>query len=144
MSDTSFDVKGLDELLKDVEIAGELFPKEMKKALREESKIAKKEFMQEYSKKIKGHGSKPGTLKKSFTVGRVIKKGNKFTTAVMSNAPHFHHVEDGHALYSHGKYAGKKVDGRHIVSDYMDNFEKNMDKVAKRVLDKVMEEAELK
>ena len=80
-------------------------------------------------------------LEKSFSVGRVMFKESGITTAVTSRAPHYHPVEDGHMVYSHGVFTGKRAEGKKIVATIMARRSRDSAKIGQEVIDKIIKEA---
>lgn len=148
-------IEGLGELEKAMEKATKQFPYSTEKILKKEAREIKKQVTNAYvgnlvkskRKKWKKSLEKKSTksLEKSFSPGKVIKHGNKYTTAVTSKAPHYHLVEDGHE--ESGWYAeqsdAKPVSGKKIVAKIMARRSENAEKMGEELLNEILKEAGL-
>lgn len=146
-------LEGFDELEKSLSMLEKKFPYTAEQVLQKEARNIRKQIMDSYTANInKGNSIKRKQekakqenrvlLEKSFSVGKVMVKKGKITTAVTSRAPHYHLVEDGHELYSHGKYVGT-VEGKKIVAKIMGRRSRDSDKIGQKVLDEILKEAGL-
>lgn len=155
MQSTKFSYSGTDELEKAMERAGKVLPEYTEIALKKEARAVAKELKSRVDEEAKGHGKKPGTLKRSFKPGKVIKSGSNYTAAVLSSAPHYHLYEEGHDMISHkrknksgkgkvgtGKFI-KEVHGRKTVARYMAQRSENAEEIAEKLLDDILKEAGL-
>lgn len=148
-----FDINGFDSLEKALETASKRFPASVENVLTEEAKNVSQDAGDTVAAKIKGHGKKPGTLQKGFKPGKVIKKGNNYTSASVTGAPHYHLVEEGHDLYTHlkknkrgkGKVGSNKkighVEGKKIVAQVMAKRTEYSELIAMELLDSILKEA---
>lgn len=155
MGDIRFKVEGLDDLEKAFEKAEKLFPESAESVLKAESKRAAKDIKGRIGTEAKGHGKKPGTLKKSFRPGKVMKRGDNYTGAVLSTAPHYYLYEEGHDLYAHNRKnkrgkgkpgSGQKighVDGRKTVARYMAQRSAESEEIGMRLLNDILKDAGL-
>lgn len=155
MSCISLDVEGAKDLIKALEKAEKRFPASAEAVLKSEAKTASKDIKKRTGEEAKGHGKKPGTLKKSFRPGKVMKRGSNYTTAVTTTAPHYHLFEEGHELYAHNRKnkkgrgkpgTGQKighVEGRKTVARYMAQRSDDSEKIGMRLLDEILKDAGL-
>lgn len=155
MSSISLDIEGTEELIKALQKAERKFPASAEAILKKEARAAVKDIKKRIGKEAKGHGKKPGTLKKSFQTGKVIKRGNTYTDAVTTTAPHYHLYEEGHELYAHNRKnkkgkgkpgTGQKigsVKGRKTVARYMAQRSEDSEKIGERLLDEILKDAGL-
>lgn len=155
MSSINLNVKGAEELIKALQKAERKFPASAEAILKKEARAAAKDIKKRIGKEAKGHGNKPGTLKKSFQAGKVIKRGNTYTDAVTTTAPHYHLYEEGHELYAHNRKnkkgkgkpgTGQKignVKGRKTVARYMAQRSEDSEKIGERLLDEILRDAGL-
>lgn len=155
MNGMQFDIEGEGDIEKALEKARKQFPYSAEKALRKESLQIKKQIVNSYvgstikSKRKnwkKSWKKKENTaLEKSFGQGKVIRQGGKYTTAVVSKAPHYHLVEDGHE--EGGWYAeqdgAKPVKGKKIVAKIMARRSEKSDKYAQELLDEILKDTGL-
>lgn len=155
MSDMQVDLADTGELEKAFEKAAKMFPQSTENVLKKEAREIKKQITNAYvgsaikskrknwKKSLKN--KKKTSLEKSFSPGKVIKSGNKYTTAVTSKAPHYHLVEDGHK--ESGWYAeqadAKPVKGKKIVAKIMARRSERSEEIAQRVLDEILKDAGL-
>lgn len=150
-----FDIEGEGGIERALEKARKQFPYSAEKALRKESAQIKKQIVNSYvgstikSKRKNWKRSwqkkKNTALEKSFAPGKVIRQGGKYTTAVVSKAPHYHLVEDGHK--ESGWYAkqddAKPIKGQKIVAKIMARRSEKSDKYAQELLDEILKDAGL-
>lgn len=149
------ETEGFKELENAFKKAQNKFPQTTERILKQETTAIKKQVTNAYVSNIiksrrknwkKSLKNKPKTsLEKSFQVGRVMKKGNDYTDAVVSKAPHYHLVEDGHE--PGGWYADQKgaerVRGKKIVAKIMARRSRDAGQIGRRVLDQILKEAGL-
>lgn len=140
---------------KAIEKATKQFPYSTEKILKKEAREIKKQVTNSYVGSIvkskrknwkKSLGKKSEkSLEKSFSPGKVVKHGNKYTTAVTSKAPHYHLVEDGHK--ESGWYAeqsgAKPVQGKKIVAKIMARRSENAKEMGEELLNEILKEAGL-
>lgn len=155
MADISFKVEGFEDLEKALTKAEKNFPASAESVLKAESKRAAKDIKDRIGKEAKGHGKKPGTLKKSFGAGKVIKRGINYTGAVTTTAPHYYLYEEGHDLYTHNRKnkrgkgkpgTGQKighVKGRKTVARYMAQRSEDSEEIGMRLIDAILKDAGL-
>lgn len=161
MSSMGFDLEGFDGLGKSLEDVSKRFPASTERILKRETRIIAKEISENTKKRIKGHGrhgednKKDKRLEDSFRPGKPKKNGNNYTNAVVSSAPHYHLVEEGHDLYSHrrknkrgrGKVGSDKlighVDGRKIAAQVMAKKAESetAQEMGERLFDAILKEA---
>lgn len=155
MSDiqTDIDMGNLDTAFEKV---AKQFPYSAEKVLKKEAQELKKQITNAYvgstikskrknwKRSLKNKDSKTA-LEKSFSPGKVIKSGSKYTTAVTSKAPHYHLVEDGHD--EGGWYAkqanAKPVPGKKIVAKIMARRSEKSDEIGRKLLDELLKDAGL-
>lgn len=137
------DQKAMDDLEFSVISMMKKFPVEAEKVLKYEAKLVRGLIRENVDAVTKGHGKKPGTLKRGFSVGKVYHQKGKITVAVTARAPHYHLVEEGHEVYSHGDYTEKEAPGKKIVAQVMARRSENSEEIAERVLKNILEEAGL-
>lgn len=137
MSSMEFELKGFEELADSLEKVEKRFPASTETVLKRETRITAKSIKENTIRRIKKHGKhdlenkKDKYLQDSFSSGKITKKGNHYTNAAVSSAPHYHLVEEGHDLYSHYKKDEKgkrklgtakkigEVEGKKIVAQVM-------------------------
>lgn len=144
MSGISLHIEGTKELIAALQKAERRFPASAEAILRKEARTAAKDIKIRIGQEAKGHGEKPGTLKKSFQPGKPIKRGNTYTDAVTTTAPHYHLYEEGHDLYD--AYTGEwlaEVKGRKTVARYMAQRSEDSEKIGERLLDEILKDAGL-
>lgn len=147
------ETEGFDELEKALKKVQNRFPQTTERIIKTETRELKKQITNAYVGDIiksrrknwkKSLKSKPKTsLEKSFQVGKVMKKGNDYTNAVVSKAPHYHLVEDGHepgGWYAQQKGA-ERVRGKKIVAKIMSRRSRDSEEIGRRVLDQILKEA---
>lgn len=154
MSDIQVDID-MGNFAEAFEKAAKQFPYSAENALKKEARQLKKQITNSYvgstikskrknwKKSLKN--KKKTSLEKSFSPGKVIKSGNKYTTAVTTKAPHYHLVEDGHK--QGGWYAeqdgAKPVKGKKTVAKIMARRSENADEIGQRVLNELLKDAGL-
>lgn len=155
MSSISLNIEGTEELIKALQKAERKFPASAEATLKKEARAAAKDIKKRIGKEAKGHGKKPGNLRKSFQAGKVIKRGNTYTDAVTTTAHHYHLYEEGHELYAHNRKnkkgkgkpgTGQKignVKGRKTVARYMAQRSEDSEKIGERLLDEILKDAGL-
>lgn len=161
MSSMGFDLEGFEELGKSLEEASKRFPATTERILKKEARAIVKDSSENTKRRIKGHGrhdednKKDKFLEDSFRPGKPKKNGNNYTNAVVSSAPHYHLVEEGHDLYSHrrknkrgrGKIGSDKlighVEGKKIVAQVMAKKAESeaAQEMGERLLDAILKEA---
>lgn len=153
-----FEYQGIEDLEKSFEMVQKKFPYYTEQVLNREATQMSKDIGDKVSREVKGHGEKPGTLESSFRRGKSIYKRGKYTNAVLTKAPHYHLVEEGHDLYKfpHWKKTGgkrkyygsvkfnKKVPGRKFVARYMAARSQYSHLFAEDILEQVLKKAGLK
>ena len=133
------------------------YPDSAKRVVQAEAKEAKKQIQRAYIGNIlksrygknykrvlkKKNAANKRNLESSFLVGQAIQKGNQITDAVVTKAPHYHLVEDGHeAAGWYGKQAGaKRVPGKKIVARIMGRRSKNSLAMGQKTLDAILKKA---
>lgn len=149
------ELSGFVELDNSLRKAQRQFPYTAERVLKSETRNLKKQITNAYVGDIlksrrknwkKSLKNKPKTsLEKSFQVGQVMKKGNNYTNAVVSKAPHYHLVEDGHepgGWYAKQKGA-ERVRGKKIAAKIMSRRSRDAEQIGERVLDQILKEAGL-
>lgn len=155
MSGMEFEEEGLRELIEAFDKATKQFPHSAENILKKEARMIKKQVTDSYigstikskrknwKKSLKKKDAK--TLEKSFSPGKVIKHGSKYTTAVVSKAPHYHLVEDGHK--ESGWYAkqadSEPIKGKKIVAKIMARRSEKSGEIGQRLLDEILKDAGL-
>lgn len=110
------EMKGADELMKDMKALAEDSPREILDAL---FRVADK-FNEDVNAKMPGRYSEK---MKQWRVRGAISARGPFVTST-NKAPHFHLVEDGHAKYDfHGHYTGGFVPGRHYAEQTRQEYQ---------------------
>lgn len=138
------------------EKAAKQFPYSAETVLKKETRELKKQITNAYigstikskrknwKRSLKKKDAKTA-LEKSFSPGKVIKHGSKYTTAVVSKAPHYHLVEDGHA--ESGWYAkqadSEPIKGKKIVAKIMARRSEKANEIGQRLLDEILKDAGL-
>lgn len=141
----SFEIDEADmkELNQALEKLFKRFPYTAEQVLKDEAKVVRGLIRDNVDAVTEGHGKKPGTLKRGFSVGKVYHQKGKITVAVTARAPHYHLVEEGHEVYSHGDYTGKESQGKKIVAQVMAKRSDHSEEIAERVLKNILEEVGL-
>lgn len=144
------EISGMDELCKEIEKLAEKYPDAAEAAVKKEAKIVVSMIRTEVDGKIKGHGSRPGALRKGFKVGGIKNFSNKMVAVITSSAPHYHLVEEGHDLYTHlqkgrsgkGKIGSNvkigEVKPKKIVAKVMAIRSEEAEEMAIRVLEEIL------
>lgn len=120
----------------------EALPKETKKFMKSEAKIARK-FIRAYAKsKVK---KLTGNYLKGFKAGKKVYEWSdaEYNIRVYNSAPHAHLIEDGHRIVVAGKTLGF-VPGRHVMeeankrfeAEFLDHVENNLADFIAKELDK--------
>lgn len=156
MSSMEFEEDGLKELIEAFEKATKQFPYSTENILKNEARAIKKQVTNAYIgstikskrknwKRILKKKDAKTALEKSFSPGKVIKHGNRYTTAVVSKAPHYHLVEDGHK--ESGWYAkqadSEPIKGKKIVAKIMARRSEKASEIGQRLLDEILKDAGL-
>ncbi len=154
MADINFEISGMDDLIHAFDEVQKKYPATTEKALKKEARLTKKNIEDNVRRRAAGHGSKPGTLENSFKLGKVMKSGSRTTIAIVSTAPHYHLVEEGHDLYSHsqknkrgkGKIGTDKlighVTGKKFVGEYMAKRSEYSELIGMELLNEILRELE--
>ncbi|SDZ19320.1 HK97 gp10 family phage protein [Tindallia californiensis] len=132
-----FDVKdeGMDEFLRDLEVAMKNFPKETKRMLRSSGSRART-IVRRYARKLVG--SETGNYHKRWKLGKAWSEGANYKVRVYNNAPHAHLIEDGHVMKGKdGTEYGFK-EGLKVVDKANTEMEKKWDEILEKELDKIV------
>ena len=155
MKSIEFEYRGIEELGEALKKAQTVLPVYAEDALDKEAQAAKEQIQQAYTKNVLKRKSKEWeksskkkkkkSLLKSFKKGKPMQKGINLTNAVVTTAPHYHLVEDGHE--ASGWYAkaqgAKPIKGKKIVATIMGRRKRDSYKIAERVLAKTLKGAGL-
>lgn len=141
-SNDLFEIEGLDDVVKEMEKIIKKYPLSVKDAIGNEQKVALAYIKSEVDRRTKGHGSKPGTLKRRFAIGPVKDFLGKATGVITTSAPHYYLVEDGHD--PGGWHAEQEnpdlVEGKKIVAKVMAVRSEHAAEMAQKVLDEVLDD----
>ena len=150
-----FEYSGAKELEEALKKAQKVLPVYAEDALDKEAQAAKDQIQQAYTKNVLKSKSreweklfkkkKKKSLLKSFKKGKPMQKGINLTNAVVTTAPHYHLVEEGHK--ASGWYAktpgAKPIKGKKIVATIMGRRKRDSYKIAERVLAETLKGAGL-
>lgn len=162
----SFDVDMEDMgIAKALEKASKQFPETAEKVLKKEARNVAKDLKVRVGKEAAGENSRWKSkgeteddddtkhLRDSFTIGKVIRHGSKFTVSVNSRAPHYHLYEEGHIMVGH-KIRSKKnkkkiqsykflgeVHGKKTVAKYMAQRSEYAELIGRELLNEILKEA---
>lgn len=144
-----FDTEGIGELIRQLKDVEKRFPATTERVLKKEARRVAKDLRGEVASRIEGHGrhdggGSQGYLEKSFSPGKVLMTGDGFRVAVVTKAPHYHLVEEGHDIYTHlkkgrGRLVGH-AEGKKIVAAYMARRSEHSQEIAQAILDEVLDE----
>jgi hypothetical protein len=157
MSDTTFDIRGLDELAGDIAKATKLWPDEMRRSLDEQGKRFAKFARKEYKGLVKKH---TGNITKGFSASHPIGVASDMQVNFRAEAgkrnPHFHLIENGHELYRPWyksrklkiKYSdgGERlgfVPGKHAMPKIADEYAPEFYKATEETVEKILRECDL-
>ena len=148
MSQTfEFTYSGAEELTKALEKAIKQYPYTAERVLKKETRVVRKGLKQAVQAEISGHHSPvPGNLAGSFSIGRVMRSGNKMTCAVTQKAPHYHLYELGHEIYTHQpehRDTGLRAVAKKTVARYMAKRSEHSEELAEETLELILKEAGL-
>lgn len=132
----TFEVKGLEELEKEVIRLAKKYPKETKKFLQKQGNKLKSKAIKKAKSKIK---EKTGNYLKGFKRGKVYRyKDEEDTVRVYNYMPHAHLIEEGHIIKDRtGKEHGFKK-GYHILEDSRYEFQDEFIKAADNFVDDII------
>lgn len=132
----TFDVKGLEELEKEVIRLARNYPKETKKFLQKQGNKLKTRAIKKAKSKLK---EKKGNYLKGFKRGKVYRyRDEEDTVRVYNSMPHAHLIEEGHRIVGkNGKEHGFKK-GYHILEEARSEFQEEFIKAADNFIDEVI------
>lgn len=131
-----FNFDKLSEFTKEVlNLAQDLYPKEVKKFLKREATKGQKLARATGKSEV---GKKTGNYLKGFKSGKVYKYGGDDCVRFYNNAPHGHLIEKGHknkdGTFTLGKYVLQKAGQK-----FEPQFEKDIEEFAEDILNKGLE-----
>lgn len=145
MSESSFNISGLEELEKDLTKAIRKCPEQAKETLNgianEFKKSAKKRAKAELKPHAREGDKKNAAIDKKWGK-RVIDESVGMTALVWNSARHFHLVEDGHNLVIDGKQVGF-VPGKHIMEKTRNEYRDKIPEEFEKMVDDILEENNL-
>lgn len=155
--DLTLNKREWEELQKALVKLQEKYPDSAKRVVQAQAKEAKKQIQSAYIGNIlksrygknykrilkKKNATNKRNLESSFLVGQAIQKGNQITDAVVTKAPHYHLVEDGHeaAGWYEKQTGAKRVPGKKIVARIMGRRSKQSLVMGQKTLDAILKKA---
>lgn len=80
-------------------------------------------------------GKKGGTLRRGWTIGKIVREGKNYKIEVRNNTDYAHFVEYGHRLVSNGVTVGW-VEGKFMMTIAEKEVEKQMERIVKRIVNR--------
>lgn len=162
----TFTVTGTEDVIKGIEKMVNRYPHTAEQVLKREGRSVGKDLKKRVQQEAKGHHyrAKDNTdeeneaiakkaLAESFSMGKVVRHGNRMTIAVLSKAPHYHLYEEGHDIVTHDRiingkkklgtrrYTGRRAVARKTVARYMAQRAEHAELIGQQVLDEIIKEA---
>lgn len=142
MSDTGLDIKGFDELKKELASAIDLYPDMAEERLEKTAKKFKSRVIKITKSAVK---TRTGNLIKGFKLDKMRYYGINMEKDFRGTAPHFHLLENGHNLINKdGESVGKGwVPGFMIVDQARNEYGEIMPEEMKQLRDDILKECGL-
>lgn len=140
MSDLDFDIKGLDELQKELTKAIKKYPDKAEEKLESLSKEFKKRVVQLTKQNTNKYS---GKLLKGFKLDKIRGYGVNMEKDFRGTAPHFHLIEKGHEqVTADGRNIGF-VPGLYLVKQARDEFAERLPEDMQDLIDEIVKECGL-
>lgn len=143
MADVELEFRGLNELTHDFEMVVKHYPDETVNALMR----AGKAFIQDTTDAMPGYYS---TGKQALNNPKNWKReketlftGQTAAVTITCKSPHWHLVENGHAMWVHGKDTGQYVPGKHYVEKQSKIYRNKLPAMMSEYVDKMLKEHDL-
>ena len=121
MASFNFSMEGMEELERDLGEAMKRYPRTMENGLINIARSFKRSAIERTPDGNNHKGDDSTKLRKNFGM-KAYRMGMASLVLVYNSAPHFHLVEDGHELISHGEFAGF-VPGKHMMEKTRNEYE---------------------
>ena len=143
MAEAELEFRGLDTLTHDFEMVVKNYPDETVSALMKTAKS----FIQDTTASMPGYystGKRPLNSPKEWERNKEkLFTGQTAAVTITCTAPHWHLVENGHAMWVHGKPTGLYVPGKHYVEKQSKVYKEKRPAMMRQHVDKLLKEHNL-
>ena len=145
MAEVEITIKGMDELTADLEKLISKYPDKSGDLLKKNAKDFRKQYIKKVKATAKHKSGKAKSLVKSSNtkIYPLQGLGKKQFVEIGATSPHFHLFERGHNLIIPWLGVTGFVEGRFVMKESIDEYEKKLPEIAQNMCDELLKEGNL-